>query len=70
METLEQRLYPLLDKYTYKTQEELENKIEEIYNSEIIKNSKYYFWECLFFTDLAFDYVESRKLNIPIFLPF
>lgn len=70
MKTLEEKLYPLLDKYTYKDQEELENKIEEIYNAEIIKGSKYYFWKCLFFTDLAFDYVESRKLNIPIFLPF
>jgi hypothetical protein len=43
MKTLEEKLYPLLDKYTYKDQEELENKIEEIYNAEIIKGSKYYF---------------------------
>ena len=43
MQTLEERLFPLLDGGTYKTQEELENKIEEIYNSEIIKGSKYYF---------------------------
>ena len=70
METLEEKLYPLLDKYTYKDQEELENKIEEIYNSEIIKGSKYYRWKCIYFTELAFDYIESRKLNIPIFLPF
>ena len=70
MKTLEKKLYPILDKYTYKNQENLEKKIEEIYNSEIIKGSKYYFWKCPFFTELAFDYVESRKLNIPIFLPF
>ena len=43
MKTLNDKLYPLLDKYTYKNQEELEKKIEEIYNSEIIKGSKYYF---------------------------
>lgn len=70
MKTLEQKLYPLLDKYTYKNQEELEQKIEEIYNEEIIKGSKWYFTKCMYFTELAYDYIESRKLNIPIFLPF
>lgn len=69
MQTLEQKLYPLLDKYTYKNQEELEQKIEEIYNNEIIKGSKWYFTG-VYFTGLAFDYIESRGLNIPVFLPF
>ena len=70
MQTLEEKLFPLLDGETYKDQEELENKIEEIYNEKIIKGSKWYFTKCQYFTELAFDYVESRKLNIPIFLPF
>lgn len=70
MKSIEEKLYPLLDKYTYKNQEELEKKIEEIYNYEIIKGSKYYWSKSMYFTELAFDYVESRKLNIPIFLPF
>ena len=70
MQTLEEKLFPLLDGETYKDQEELEHKIEEIYNDKIIKDSKWYYSDAIFFTDLAFDYIESRKLNIPIFLPF
>ena len=70
MQTLEEKLFPLLDGGIYKDQEELENKIEEIYNKKIIKGSKWYFWKCMFFTELAYDYIESRNLNIPIFLPF
>ena len=43
MQTLEEKLFPLLDGGIYKDQEELENKIEEIYNKKIIKGSKWYF---------------------------
>lgn len=70
MKTLEQKLFPLLDQFTFVDYLELQWAIAEIYNEKICKSDRYYWSDLALFSELADNYMKKRKLELECILPF